>query len=259
MGMGTSLEALQRTGPLSADEQAISWAVLQSILLGATPKMIEEEGGPSQAIILNWLQRDQVFTQLYNRAREVSAYALEHRIMELSEDMDQWKGNNPDRTRRRNAHIENLKWAARVRNPGVFSDKATIQVKVPIQINTNIDMGEDEASRQVGNTFVIEADVQREVSAAELPADAVAIDLGDGHVGLVSAKEARARATEAEIIPKEEPSGHLAVPRIADPRRPRREAEEELPDAPCEGDSKGHQRMAKKARRKAAKVSGEKT
>lgn len=257
--MGASLQALQRTGPLTADEQAISWAVVQSVLLGATPKMIEEEGGPPLAVILNWLQRDPVFTQVYNRAREISAYALEHRILELSEDMDEWKGNNPDKTRRRTAHIENLKWAARVRNPGVFSDKATIQVKVPIQINTNIDMGEDEASRQVGNTFVIEANVQREVTAAELPEGATAVDLGDGHVGLVDEATARARATDAEIIPSEERSGHHPVSRIADPRRPRREAEEELPDAPCESDSPGHHSLAKKARRKATKVPGEKT
>jgi hypothetical protein len=101
-------------------------------------------------------------------AQQISAYIMEDQALQAAKAIAEGPGS-PQRVAAFRAYIDQLRWSSQKRNPTVFSDKAPVNVTVPIQINTGLDMGdgrgkEDPKVEGGENIYALEAKVIKEVA-----------------------------------------------------------------------------------------------
>jgi hypothetical protein len=107
-----------------------------------------------------------------SRAREISAFVMEDEALDLTRAAVA-EGGAPSATALRALELltKQLQWSATKRNPQVYSEKSAVQVTVPIQINTSLDMGHQDkrqGTAQFPNIYALQADNVVEVDHAEL-------------------------------------------------------------------------------------------
>ena len=87
-------------------------------------KAAEAEGVTRQTL-WNWTEADPALLDLYTRAREESAAALEEEALEAAREALDGRNGNVNAARLR---VDTLKWAAAKRRPKVYGDKAQVEV-----------------------------------------------------------------------------------------------------------------------------------
>jgi hypothetical protein len=144
--------------------------VCEAVAFGADlEEACQRPGFPSKDLFIGWMMRDPQVALVYQRAREVSAYALEDEALALLRS----RVRNPKSAldlRAADLLVQQIRWAAAKRNPQVFSEKSAVNVTVPIQINTSLDMGKGggAGTAEFPNIYEMKAAVVREI---ETPAD----------------------------------------------------------------------------------------
>lgn len=116
--------------------------MIERIAVGRTLDQIAEVPGmPSKEEFLIWLALSPALAQAYKDAKEISAYALEDEALRV---LRQLREEAPTQARIRTTQmlVEHLRWTAEKTNPKVYAKQATVNTTVPIQINTNLEMGE---------------------------------------------------------------------------------------------------------------------
>lgn len=102
----------------------------------------------------------------YREARTLSAMRLEEEALDMAREIAVDPGN-AQRVRGYDIAMNHLRWTAARRNPQLFSEKAAIKLTVPIQINTNLELGGKLSDQDVGkdgdSVYNIEATIQEDV------------------------------------------------------------------------------------------------
>lgn len=125
---------------------------------------LQEPGTPSRPTWYRWLMLYPELNKAYEAARQISAEAFEDDLLAM---VDVLKNDQLDMSKllvqRYQIAMVQLRWSAEHRNPAKFGNKQEIQVQIPIQINTTLDLGQGKTSTDViGNIYDITAVVQQE-------------------------------------------------------------------------------------------------
>lgn len=161
-------------------------AVLEAIVQGKTL----EEAGVNSAFLLRVAQSHDLAVT-YAKAREMSSYALEEEALGRLRAAATGGKLEHGALRAIDLLAQQLRWSAIKRNPNVYSEKAAVNVTVPIQINTSLDLGDGATSgtKEFPNIYEATVTVEREVPRADLPGDGPAADIrygGATHESLVA-------------------------------------------------------------------------
>lgn len=218
-------------------------AVLEAVVQGKTL----EEAGVNAAFLLR-VAASPDLSVVYAKAREMSSYALEEEA--LGRLRAAVASGNPSSTALRAIDLlaQQLRWSAIKRNPNVYSEKAAVNVTVPIAIHTSLDLGAGIGSgtKEFPNIYEAKVEVAREVPLADLdperPASAVrygGVSAEEGLGGTLAPEEAAGTERAGEGGEVEE----FAV--IQEPRVPR---------APKKGTARKDRAVASKVNRRKARV-----
>jgi len=147
-----------------------AFEVCEQIAFGRTLREIElDPAFPPAELFLVWLMREPNLALAFARARELSAYAMEEEAIFLLRAKLKAPGTTAE-LRAAELMVQQLRWSAGKRNPGIFSEKAAVNVTVPVQINTSLDLGKGQGAGSAPgfpNIYELKAEVVKEV---DLPA-----------------------------------------------------------------------------------------
>lgn len=98
--------------------------------------------------------------------------SLEERALALANELEHGEQNHV-KTRALDVAMQQYRWSAARRDPAKFGDKVATHVRVPIQINTTLNLGEDIAGDSTPdhpNVYTLEAEVvdEREVTQEDM-------------------------------------------------------------------------------------------
>lgn len=133
----------------------------------------QRDGMPSKPTFHRWVIQYPEVARAYAAAREMSAYALEEDALVLGRHLIDHPGN-AQRVRAFDLLMNQLRWSAARRNPRVFSERGAVQITVPIQINTDLDLGAgvgEENTREYPDIFKIDltAEVITDPGESDIP------------------------------------------------------------------------------------------
>lgn len=126
---------------------------------------------PDPGTFLIWVAQHPELAIAYRASRELSSYSMEDEALALARASVR-DSRTATQLRAEETLIGQLRWSAVKRNPGVFSEKAAVQLVVPIQINTTLDLGGSPATggnAEFPNIYEMQADVLRDTSTADIP------------------------------------------------------------------------------------------
>lgn len=214
-----------------ADVQDRAFAVCERIAFGDTlDEAASQPGLPTREQFLGWVMRYSELNLLYSKAREVSAFALEDEALAKLKALCKEPGS-PQKVSAFKALVEQMRWSAAKRNPQVFSDKAAMNVVVPIQITTSLDMGGGSSigTKEFPNIYDMKAAVTQEVAVADIP-NAVIEEIAAApgpFLGLTSAVLARQKAGAGEAEEQGEEADAPGVEAVAKRAEEERDARAE--------------------------------
>lgn len=106
----------------------------------------------------------------YREARTLSAIAFEEESIDMARQIRD-EPSDAARVRSFDVAMNHMRWVAARRNPQLFSEKAAIKLTVPIQINTNLELGGQGTGLpdQIGDgkTYTLEATVQETIETVD--------------------------------------------------------------------------------------------
>lgn len=136
--------------------------------------MCSEEGSkfPSRQTFNNWVVKYPDLARAYHAARELSATSFEEEAIDLA----RYIKNNPESSTMVRAYevaMNQLRWSAARRDPGKFGDKTNVSIRVPVQINTVLDLGGTSGPTltqgQDPNIYTLQARVEQVLEEGEKP------------------------------------------------------------------------------------------
>lgn len=205
-------------------------AYCEAIAFGRQLSEIEREAHlPPAAVFMVWVMRSPAIAQAFAQAREASAYMMEDEALRLLRELVADPGDK-EKIRAVDLYTQQLWRSIGKRNPGVFSDKAAVNVTVPVQITTSLDMGGDKAgggsgTKQFPNIYDLDASQVVEVPQAREP-ETAAVDPETG-AGASVAQVSRLRRSKRKARTKLATAGGKRI-LIPKPRAAETAAEREL-------------------------------
>lgn len=136
-------------------------AVIEAIAQGKSL----EEAGVSPAFLLRVGNVPGLSVAL-KVARELSSYALEEEALGRLRAAVTAGTMTNTQLRALDLLVTQLRWSSIKRNPNVFSEKAAVNVTVPIQINTSLDLGAGEVgsgTKEFPNIYEATAVIRQEI------------------------------------------------------------------------------------------------
>lgn len=118
--------------------------ICERIAEGETLKAIcNSEDMPARATFQRWVVQYPELSRAYAAARELSANAFEEEALDIARQLTM-EGRDFTSTKIRafDVAVGQLRWSASRRNPKVYSERGAVQITVPIQINTSLDLGD---------------------------------------------------------------------------------------------------------------------
>lgn len=158
-------------------DREAAFRVIEAISTGVD--LVTLEGDPSMPTrgqFISWIMRDGELAHAFDLARKVSSYILEDEALAVLRSRRLAKDTTSLALRSDDLYVQQLRWSAVKRNPEVFSEKAAVNVTVPIQINTSLDMGETkmDATKQFPNIYELKAETVIEVDPPKVADEPVA-------------------------------------------------------------------------------------
>lgn len=151
---------------LTAYSPELGLKICEQIAEGETLTAVcKKDGMPHRTTFNRWLTSHPDLRAAYNAARQLSAYSFEEEAIDLARELKAKKALTSQQVRACEVLLNQLRWSAAKRNKPEFSEKASVKVTVPIQINTVLDMGAGEAGTGTAdhpNIYEIEAGVEVE-------------------------------------------------------------------------------------------------
>lgn len=129
---------------VTAYEPELALLICERIAEGDTLKKIcEEDGMPARQTFHRWVVNQPDLSRAYAAAREISANAFEEEALEISRTLSAaGQDFTSTKVRAYDVAMNQFRWSAARRNPKTYSERGSVQVTVPIQINTSLDLGD---------------------------------------------------------------------------------------------------------------------
>jgi hypothetical protein len=120
----------------------VALEIVERIARGETINKICEKGSgyPHPVTFKRWVVNNPELARAIDAARKLSAQSLEEEALDAAREI---KAAQRDGTHVRAVEVllAQLRWSAERRDPAQFGTKAPVSIRVPIQINTTLDMG----------------------------------------------------------------------------------------------------------------------
>lgn len=145
-------------------EPAVALKIIEGVAQGQLVyKICEAQNMPSATTFYRWLAEEPALREAYMGARQLSATWFEEEAIAMAQAAAfADEAPTTDRMRAVQSYIEQLKWSAIRRDPKNYSEKGTLNVVVPIQINTSLDLGGHASGKggsEIPDIYTIEAQV----------------------------------------------------------------------------------------------------
>jgi hypothetical protein len=137
----------------------IALQIVEKVAEGQTINKICEKGSgmPHPTTFKRWIVNHPELARAMDAARKLSAQSIEEEALDAAREI---KKSQRDGTHVRAVEVllQQLRWSMERRDPAQFGTKAPVNIRVPIQINTTLEMGKDEGSIIEGKSiYTIEA------------------------------------------------------------------------------------------------------
>lgn len=199
--MNSPIETQKALTPQESDQ------LFEGIVLGRTLHQLEKALGIKAERLLSLIRRDEGAALGFKEAREVSAFVIEDEVTEKL----RLNAEEPASAVQNNAlklWADHMRWVAERRNAAIYSGKAPVNVSVPIQIVTSLDLGQQKTLEGV---YDLTATSITEIPAADIPPEAfdpVAIERGNPFLGAASSpKSAEAGQKGRKVSQKQGKAG----------------------------------------------------
>jgi hypothetical protein len=166
---------------------------------GSVNKALEAvKGAPSRNTWYRWLLLYPDLKAAQDRARELSAQSMEDTMLEKVEELLDKSIDIPKALLDRyNSALQQLRWSATRRDPRLYGEKSDLRIVVPIQIITDLNLGQDGAK-------VVNSENIYEVHAIEAAPAVTTEDTPDGVED--------AEVADRPLTPREELASQYVVP-----------------------------------------------
>lgn len=106
-----------------------------------TKILAEESGMPHRSTFNRWVLKYPDLAKAWRAAREMSAASLEEEALDVGRNIF-LKPGLPQQVSAANALMGQLRWSASRRNPAEYGDKAIVNIRVPVTIETSLNIGQ---------------------------------------------------------------------------------------------------------------------
>lgn len=132
----------------------IALEIVERIAQGETINAIcaKGTGFPHPVTFKRWVVNQPDLAKAVDAARKISAMSLEEEAIDAARQI---KLVQKDGTQVRAFEVllQQLRWSAERRDPATFGARTPVSIRVPIQINTTLDMGKDEQGMSDGKSI----------------------------------------------------------------------------------------------------------
>lgn len=138
--------------------------MLRAISEGRTvAELVLDPQFPSRATFYYWLRKDPALQLEFEAAREQSAMSLEEDALDMARRLEGKNDFTALKTKQFEIAMAQYRWSATRRDPKRFAERREMQVIVPVQINTTLDLGQGTTgTTEHPNIYHIEARVPLE-------------------------------------------------------------------------------------------------
>lgn len=130
-------------------------------------------GMPAASTVRRWALDKKPVWEALSTARGLKADSLFDEALDMARALREEPGNSQN-VRAYDVVMSHLRWAAAKLNPQQYSDRSLVNVTVPIQINTTLDLGTSLAGSGAGSVYDVTATIVEEVDATASEAAAQA-------------------------------------------------------------------------------------
>ena len=125
----------------------VALQIIERIVEGETINAIcvKGSGFPHPVTFKRWVVNNPQLAKAVDAARQLSAQSLEEEALDLSREIRRSQRDGTQ-VRAYEVALGQLRWSAERRDPAKFGTKAPVNIRIPIQINTTLDMGADAQS-----------------------------------------------------------------------------------------------------------------
>lgn len=121
----------------------------------------EGNGLPAPTTFMRWVMLYPELNKAWNAAVELSARMLEEEALSEARFLRKKPGTQQE-VRACEILIQQLRWSAERRDPSKFGAQRQVSIRVPIQINTVLDLGDAEKGERIPNVYELKATVERD-------------------------------------------------------------------------------------------------
>lgn len=129
---------------VTAYDNELALTICERIAEGQTLTAIcRDDGMPHRQTFHRWVVNYPELARAYAAAREISAHSMEEEALEIARTLaTEGRDFTSTKVRAYDTAIGQLRWSASRRNPKTYSERGAVQITVPIQINTSLDLGD---------------------------------------------------------------------------------------------------------------------
>lgn len=162
----------QRVGGrfVTAYDPGVALKVCELVAEGLTLSEICKPGGgmPHRQTFHRWVVADVELQKAYMAARELSAHSMEEEALDIARELRKEGDLSSAKVRAYDVAMNQLRWSASRRNPRVYSERGQLQITVPIQINTSLNLDEGPPPEQARTDNVYDVKGLIELPASEI-------------------------------------------------------------------------------------------
>lgn len=149
-------------------DPALSLEIVEKVAQGETINQICKLDAryPHPVTFKRWIVNNPELAKAYDAARRISAEAFEEEAIDVAREIKRAQRDGTQ-VRAYEVLLQQLRWSAERRDPAKYGTRAPISIRVPIQINTSLDMGKnDDGEIDSKNIYTISANHSANVEDA---------------------------------------------------------------------------------------------
>lgn len=187
----------------------VAMRIVERIAEGELLKDIcaEGQGMPHRGTFHRWVVNNAELARAYGAARELSAQAMEEEAIDMARAIRKNPGTSVN-VRAYEVAMNQLRWSAQRRDPSKYGDKAQVSVRVPVQINTQLNLGTDVG----GGSTLDHPNIYQITASVNVPVQA-AVDRAMADPTIAPLESAPPRRTQRGAMLK-----RALIPHMPDPR-----------------------------------------
>jgi len=149
-------------------DPAIALEIIEKVAQGETIRKVCEGDirFPHPVTFKRWVVNNPQLAKALDVAHKVSALSLEEEALDTAREI-KLKQRDGTQVRAYEVLLQQLRWSAERRDPAKYGTRAPISIRVPIQINTSLDLGkQDDGEIDGASIYTISASHSASVDKA---------------------------------------------------------------------------------------------